>query len=150
MHKREEKNRRSREVRRSGGSRHGALPRHYAGEVSAGTRLRQAPAERLLSPGRRSDGQATAAWEEARQPIGISQGGASFSGLRNRSEDIGTKLVAGHSALSFDYQHSIRRNFGPLEHCSRRQSQPAGELARATNSVDRLFKGCEVIGHVYL
>lgn len=114
MHKREEKNRRSREVRRSDGSRHGALSRHHAGELSTGTRCGQAPAERLLSSGRRrNDGQATAAWEEARQPIGILKGGASLSGLRSRTEHIRSDFVSGNSAEAFNLQHPLCGDAGP-------------------------------------
>lgn len=153
MHKREEKNRRSREVRRSGGSRHGALSRHHAGELSTGTRCGQAPAERLLSPGRRrSDEQATAAWEEVGQPIGISQGSASFSRLRNwrqaASNAVGAiKLISTEVGQLQDRQPIAIRNTGLLPFVDRIPSQDMIELFKLSLNSCRPACGFDDVGH---
>jgi hypothetical protein len=59
-------------------------------------------------------------------------------------------MVAGNAALPLDVQHPIRRHFTPLKDCRRSNAEPSRKFACATNPFNRLFKCCEMFGHVYL
>lgn len=107
----EEKARRDLKVCALDGSWHGPMAGSRARNEWAGTgRLTwSAPADRLLSPGRRHDAQATAVREEVEQPRGIGGRGASFGSLQ-KNEIIWQNLTIrdfGNSAHLLRPRHAL-------------------------------------------